>query len=49
MITEWIDARITVFGTAFADQIVTRCRLDDIGLMFGDWLLGLNEQLKHIE
>jgi hypothetical protein len=46
-VTRWIDARIDRFAVIVADRLLEKSGLDDIGEMFGAWLLGLNEQLKN--
>jgi hypothetical protein len=45
--TAWIDARIAVFADRLAVRLLERSGLDTAGDQFGDFLLGLNDQLKH--
>lgn len=47
-VTAWIDRRIAKFGVVVADRLIERSGLDEVGGMFGAWLLGLNDQLKNI-
>lgn len=48
VVTAWIDRRIAKFGVVVADRLIERSGLDEVGGMFGAWLLGLNDQLKNI-
>jgi hypothetical protein len=47
-VTAWIDRRIELFGHVVADRLLEKSGLDQVGAMFGEWLLGLNDQLKNL-
>lgn len=45
-VTAWIDRRIDRFGAVVADRLLEKSGMNEVGDMFGAFLLGLNGELQ---